>query len=125
MDHFKLKSIIKKSLNNKLREYARIRREPIKEFAQFRFELMNAIEKCGFNTLIEASNSDIFFEVAYDAWTNIDNELNLTDEKSKISVWNESVDFHVKDAILNLTSQCKHNIDIESTVEKITLKLKR
>lgn len=125
MDLFEIKSIIRKSLERKLREHAKKRKEPIREFSHFKIELEDAIERYGFSSLIEQSSSEEFFYSAHKAWTNIENELSLVDKKAEISTWNESVDFHVKEAILELSCGLKLKFDANEAAEKVVLKLKR
>lgn len=125
MDLFEIKSIIKKSLERKLREYAKKRKEPIREFRHFKIEIEDAIERHGFSSLIEESCPEEFFYSVHNAWSNIENELRHVDKASEISTWNESVDFHVKEAILALSCDLKLEFDANEAAEKVVLKLKR
>lgn len=126
MDLEELKLLIRSTLKKKIKEASVKDRQPSSNFSDFRRRFADALEFSGAPyTLVDeardANSSGHVFNSIYDAWKDIQVEMNLVDSASAVEVWNDSVEFHVRKSVLDMisvhmnpeSSECFENLDLD------------
>lgn len=127
-----IRSFIRKSVRQKLREAIHALSQPPSTFSEFRRAFSDALsassapEELVHLTSEETHVGGPIFNIVYEVWLNIQSELSgLRQHNDIAAVWREMVDFYVYNAIIDIVAAYGDNdIDAEELAASASLILK-
>lgn len=106
-----VRSFIRKSARQKLREAIHAMSQPPSTFSEFRRSLSDALhassapEELMYLVSEETHVGGAVFNIMHDVWLNIQSELSgLRQHDDIVAAWREMVDFYVYDAIIDIVA---------------------
>jgi hypothetical protein len=118
-----LRGLIRLSIKQKILSENRKKNKPLETFFDFRIAVQESLIKEGFEEFINDDLEDFIFESLYPAWSNIQTELELVSSTDKISTWNESVTFHLQEALENIIREISRRDDVSKVSKNVVCHL--
>lgn len=126
MDFDEIRKLIRSSLRLKIKEMI-TKKSVIDNFSDFREGIALSLEREGVSQFIVdeilTNDESIMFESVYEAWENIEFELQLVSEKARPAAWNEALAYYLSNAIVEVLSNTPHKDSSEEISGKVVSRM--